>query len=200
MTAKYPITPEIEAEIRRVYLEQVGMGSCAKGDAPVRHLARRLGLPRWKISRRAIELGLIAKQKKEPNWSEKELEILEHHAHKCPAVIQRHLKKEGVARTEVAIVLKRKRMRFLQNLPWCSATSLAECFGVDMKTVQRWILKGHLRATKRGTKRLPQQGGDEWWIKEKDIKQFLIEYICEVDLRKVDKYWLVDVLTGNNGA
>jgi hypothetical protein len=197
--SKYrPATPGIDAEIRRVYQEEVGMGSCMLGESPQRELAYRLGWPRWKVTRRAQHLGLITKTKKQPDWSEQELIILEHHAHKIPEVIQRYLKRYGFERSVTAIVLKRKRMRCLRNLEGQSATDLALCFGVDMKTVQRWILTGYLKAKKRGTHRTEQQGGDMWWIKERDIVEFVKEYVDVIDLRKVDKWWFVGLLTAED--
>jgi len=199
MKKRYTITPETDEQIRRAYQNEVGMGSCSNGDAPVRALAERLNLPRWKVTRQAITLGLVAKQKKEPDWSERELGILERSAHRSPRAIQSRLKRVGMHRSETAIILKRKRMRFLQSLNGQSATSLAECFGVDAKTVRRWILNGHLKAKKRGTERTEKQGGDMWRIKEKDVRRFLVEHVCEIDFRKLDKYWLVDILTGSNG-
>ena len=103
--------------------------------------------------------------------------MLERNSHKCPAVIRRHMKKAGYIRSETAIILKRKRMRYLQNIEGQSANSLAECFGVDAKTVTRWIHDGSLKAADRGTKRTPQQGGDMYYIKEKWIKDFIVNNI-----------------------
>ena len=192
-------TAEMDEEIRRVYREEVGMGSCSLGEHPQRELAQRFGWPRWKVGRRAQSLGLIATQAKQPDWSERELEILEQHAYKVPEMIQKHLKLNGFERSVTGIVLKRKRMRFLSNLEGQSATDLALCFGVDIKTVQRWILKGYLKAKKRGTHRTESQGGDMWWIREKDIVNFIKEYLDVIDLRKVEKWWFVGLLTARKG-
>jgi len=190
---KYVITPEMHERIRRVYQSGTGRGQ-------VRDLARRLGLPRWKIGRYAIRQGWIATQASQPDWSEEELAILEHHAHLCPEYIQKRLARSGYHRSSMAIVLKRKRMRFGSNLKGQSATSLAECFGVDMKVVQRWLLQGWLTAKRRGTKRTARQGGDMWFIKEPAVRRFIVNHVDVIDFRKVDKYWLVDVLTGGPGT
>ena len=192
--AKYIITPEMENEIRRVYREEVGMEPCCKGNDPVRRLAERLDLPRWKVTRTAIRLGLIATQKKELNWSPEELKILESHAHKCPEVIQQHLKKAGYKRSVTGIILKRKRLRLLQNLKGQSATSLAECFGVDMKTVQRWIRQGLIKTNKRELNRTKQQGGNAYYIKDRWVRDFIVKYPELIDLRKVEKHWFIDIL------
>lgn len=184
---KYVITPEIHEKIGRVYQEMTGNNE-------VNELAARIGYPRHKITRYAIQQGWLATQKKEPDWTEAELKILEHLSYLSPEGIQKRLKKAGYSRSVTGIVLKRKRMRFLQNLNGQSMTQLAECFGVDGKTVQRWLLKGWLQAKRRGTNRTELQGGDAWYIKEKDVKNFIIENPELIDLRKVDKFWFIDVV------
>ena len=185
---KYVITQEMHERIKQVYQTMTGRGE-------VNDLADELGLPRWKIGRYATHQGWVAKQKKAPDWNEGELSILERSAHCCPEIIQRRLKNVGFKRSVIGIVLKRKRMRFLQNLHGQSARSVAECFGVDDHVIARWIKLGALKARRRGTNRTSKQGGDHWFIKDLWIKQFVVNYISEIDVRKADKYWLVDLLT-----
>jgi len=45
-----------------------------------------------------------------------------------------------------------------------------------------------------GTDRVAAQGGDQWWIRIKDVRSFVIEHVFHVDLRKVDKFWFVDLV------
>jgi len=186
---KWPITADMHNTIRAAYQGDTGNGQ-------IRDLAIRLGVPRWKVTRYAISQGFTAKQKKEPDWSDRELFILQRNAHLTPAMIRRKLKKYGYHRTEVGIVLKRKRMRFLKNLNGHSASSVAQCFGVDIHTISGYIKNGWLKARKRGTDRTAAQGGDSWYIKEKDIREFIIDSVAVIDFRKIDKYWLVDLLAG----
>ena len=192
------ITDEAKEEIRRVYQEEVGMGAPCNGYGPVRRLAKRLNLPRWKVTRTAINMGLIARQKKESAWSARELKIMETNVHRSPETIQRYLKKEGYNRTTTGIVIKRKKMRMLQNMDGQSATSLAECFGVDAKTVQHWIKKDYLRAERREMKHTPQHKGDTYYIRDRWVKDFVIDNLAVVDFRKADKWWLVSLLTGED--
>jgi len=193
---KHVLPPDADDLIRKAYQEKVGMESCTKKNHPVRDLAKKLGVPRWKISRRACNLGLIAKKKKEPDWTERELKLLESQARFGLETIQRKLKKLGYPRSVTAIMLKRTRMRFLKNINGQSANSLSVCFGVDCKTVTRWIKNGYLKAQKRGTDRTELQGGDMYYIKDKWIKDFIVNSVDEIDFRKLDKYWLVDLLAG----
>ena len=94
----------------------------------------------------------------------------------------------------MGIVLKLKRARCRASLEGFSARSVANCLGVDDHFVTRAIEAGRLRATRRGTARKPAQGGDIWWIREKHLRAYIVDNIWEIDIRKVDKYWFVDLL------
>lgn len=191
---KWRFTPTQDAEIFRIYREVQPVGR----NSAVKDLARRWDLPRWKVSRRARDIGAYEPRIKEAPWSESELHILELNALLSCEVIQRKLKARGYKRSITGINLKRKRMNFrAQQIP-CSSRAVAECFGIDSHAVSRWIEKGLLKATKKGTGRTPQQGGDEWHIKDKDVRQFVIENTGLIDIRKIDKFWLVDLLTGRD--
>jgi len=193
---KYFFSSEMDEEIRRLYQAEVGIKSVAY-QGPVRDLALKFGMPRYAVSKRAVKLGVLPIQKKEPDWSDKEIKILEHAAQYTLPVIQRKLKAAGYRRSQMGILLKRKRMRFLNNLNGHSVRSIATCFGIDDHSVTRWIEKGWLRAKKRGTNRTARQGGDHWYIKDKWIRDFIIDSVSVIDIRKVDKYWLVDLLAGD---
>lgn len=187
--ARYVISPVMHAQIREVYQQMTGNGE-------VEELAAKLGLPRWKVTRYAISQGWIPRGSREPEWTGPELHILEASAHCHPEVIQRHLKKAGFSRCASGIVQKRKRLHLPKNLGGQSVTQLAGCFGVDQKVVQSWVFKGFLKAEKRGTHRQPQQGGDIYFIRDLWVRQFILEYPELVDLRKVDKFWFIDIVAG----
>ena len=194
---KYFFTPEMDAEIREVYQKAVYMPGFHK-TAPVKRLAQRLKIPRWTVSKRAGQLGVRRIIKKEPNWCEQELKILSRQAYKHPEVIQRHLKKAGYYRSVQGIVLKRKRMYLLQGLEFETAHSLADCLGIDGHAVVKYIQKGLLKAKRRGTKRTWRQGGDHYLIKPTNIRKFVIKNVSILDFRKIDKFWLVDLLAGGD--
>jgi hypothetical protein len=197
MRKKYHESEHIDAQIRRVYTEK------RLDTGVVNDLADRLGYPRWWVKRRAAALGL-ARTKEKP-WSDTELEILEENSHKSLAVVQRMLNRQGYKRTTTAIAIKRKRLGFDLREERAiagiySSRQLAELMGIDAKSVTGWITKGLLKAKRRGTARTEMQHGDEWEIKMNDVRSFLIDYTGHWDHRKVDKYWLVDILSGNTGA
>lgn len=70
---------------------------------------------------------------------------------------------------------------------------MASAFGVDSHQVTRWIGTGLLRAQRRGTARMPQQGGDTWLILEKDVVRFIRENAAAYDLRRVDQVWFLEL-------
>lgn len=190
MKTKYHFTLEMDERIRDSYRTDTRKGS-------VDALAEKMMLPRWRVSKRAREIGAYEPRIKEKPWSATELHILEHRAHLTPERIQIALKKAGFRRSLTGIVLKRKRMRFPANLKGMSARQCAECFGLGCaKSVVRWIEKGLLKAERRGTARVEEQGGDMWFIRDKHLRKFVIENVGLIDIRKVDKFWFVDLLTG----
>lgn len=179
----------IDAVIRRTY-----QATPTKGD--ILRLAKTVGRPRWWVSKRAAALGLVTPRFKAPPWTEAEIELIEGRAHQSPATLRRALKALGYARTETAITVQLKRLGASREDPdHFTARGLASVMGVDVKGVTTWIAKGWLRAKRRGTERVEAQGGDLWWIHRRDVRAFIVENVAAVDLRKVDKFWLVDLLT-----
>ena len=189
---KYCFTAAMDEQIRHAYHLYVdhnnrkAIGSCA----------RKLGLPKWLVTRRGGALGLA--RVKEPAWGADEVALLERWGHLTDAVIQRKLKAAGFHRSINGIHLKLKRLRIRQNLDGYSACSLATAFGVDSHKVTNWIRRKMLRATQRGTDRTEQQGGDTFWITQKAVRDFVLVYPDEVDLRKVEKWWFLDLLTNGH--
>ena len=186
---KYEFTDQIDQLIREVYLNHRD----AKTGFGIRPLAKKVGIPHWALKKRARELGLA--RTKELPWSEPELAILSRCAWMSDDRIRLKLKAAGYARTATGIHLKLKRMRFKHDGSYHSAYSLAQALGIDPHAVTRWIKSGHLKAKLRGTARTPQQNGDGYLIQEKDVRRFVLEHPTDIDLRKVDQLWFLDVLT-----
>jgi hypothetical protein len=186
---KYIFTDQIDQLIREIYLNHRD----AKTRPGIRLLARKVGMPHWALKKRARELGLA--RTKELPWSESELAILSRNAWMSDERIRLKLKAAGYSRTVTGIHLKLKRMRFKHEGSFYSAYSLAQALGIDPHAVTRWIKSGHLKAKFRGTARGPQQNGDSYLIQEKDVRRFILEHPTEIDLRKVDQLWFLDLLT-----
>jgi hypothetical protein len=186
---KYFFTDQIDQLIREIYLKHRD----AKTGFGIRPLAKKVGMPHWALKKRARELGLA--RMKELPWSEPELAILARYAWMSDERIRLKLKAVGYARTVTGIHLKLKRMKFKHDGSFYSAYSLAQALGIDPHAVTRWIKSGHLKATLRGTGRTPQQNGDSYLIQEKDVRRFVLQHPTDIDLRKVDQLWFLDIIT-----
>ena len=73
-----------------------------------------------------------------------------------------------------------------------SASGLANIMGIDDHTIANWIAKGLLKATRKDS----DCKNSTYQILPKDVRDFIKSNVAIVDLRKVDKFWLVDLLTG----
>lgn len=189
--AKWTSNEHLDALIRRTYEGRPDKGA-------IKALARDTGRPRAWLRDQAMRLGCAVPRFKEPAWSAAENEIVSENAHRHPATIVKLLKRAGFVRTDVAVVMQRKRLGASTEDPnHFTAHGLAALFGVDGGTVCAWIEKGWLQARKRGTARTEAQGGDQWWIHRRQVRAFVVDNVAAVDFRKVDKFWLVDLLAGS---
>ena len=76
-------------------------------------------------------------------------------------------------------------MRLLSNLEGMSARLCAEFLGVDLHWVLNHIKSGFLRAE---VIRYDRQGKVNYYVREKNIKKFIINHPELIDLRKVEKF------------
>jgi len=186
---RWTSSDHIDAVIRRTYQR-----TPAKGDIDA--LAATINRPRWWVTKRASKLGLVTPRFKEPEWTDAEREIVHDNFHRSAKTIQRMLKRAGHVRTETAITVMGKRLGATREDPHhVTAHGLATLMGVDSKAVSGWIARGLLKARRRGTDRTASQGGDQYWIHLRDVRSFIIENAAVVDIRKVDKFWFIDLIT-----
>jgi hypothetical protein len=184
----YATSPEIDRAIIECYQTRTERGA-------IKALAAKLLRPFWWVKKRAIALGIAQPATREPDWSAAEIELLRAHAHKNEHVIRRLFARHGFKRTATAIVVKRKRLQCDSTDPdHYTARQLSLEFGVDSSTITKWIERGLLKAKRRGTERTAVQGGDMWWIKRRDVRDFVADNAGAVDLRKVNKVWFIDLL------
>ena len=152
-------------------------------------IVAKLGVPTWAVKRRAAALGLS--RPKDRPWTQEEEEYLERNYHRISIkALARRL-----ARSMTAVRLKAKRLRLRKNGEGYTACSLAVALGVDPHWVLCRIRAGKLCATHRNTERTPDQGGDSWLITEAAVVAFIRSCPYELDLRKVDQLWFMDLLT-----
>ncbi|WP_435008055.1 hypothetical protein P12x_005324 [Tundrisphaera lichenicola] len=167
----------------------------------VKEVARRLNEPHWLITQRCRRLGLTRPRKKEPPWSAAEDELMKrvplHDPDNCSEIFKAH----GFSRTATAIMVRAKRINLSRRThAGFSAGAAAKILGLDGKTVAIYCLKGIIKSSRRGTKRLPQQGGDAHSIERADLRQFVIDNLELIDFRKVDKFAIVELLVSEKVA
>lgn len=150
-------------------------------------LVRRLNVPRWTVRKWAGELGLT--RKREPRWTPEDEVYLERNLHcKSLAALAVYL-----GRTKVSVRLKAKRL----GINKCyqegyTMRGLCQGLGCDHKQVERWLERGWLKGRRRQTERT--HAPDVWYFSDDAIRKFIIAHPQEVDPRRFDWLWVVDVL------
>ena len=196
MRQKYHFSAAADAQVEGAY----DAFTRTHSHSAIQACADALGMPHWRIKRRARELGLA--RTKEKDWSSAELAILIENRFYSPTGIRRRLKQAGYERTVLGVLLKRKRLRLTtrNHEDGYTANALAKLLNVDAHVVTRWIAREILPAERRETLRTPQQGGDSYWVRTGDLRAFIFEFPEEIDLRKVDPLWFIELLRGENIA
>lgn len=166
-----------------------------EGRGAVQALADELGVARPLLSKRVVALGLTMPHRKELDWTQAEEELLRRAPLHDPDKAARIFREHGFTRSPTAIMIKCKRLGLSRRYRGTfSAPGAAALLGMDNRTLTNWIEKGWIKAVKRETRRLPQQGGDPWSIERTELRRVVIEMLERIDFRKVDKFALVDLL------
>jgi hypothetical protein len=183
--AKYLFTSEMDKELTYTY--------SINTDTKPRliNLAKKFNMPRWALYQRALKIGVVKSSHQKRLWTGEEIKILKKNAQYAPLTIKKRLEKAGFQRSVASIVLKRKRMRFLSNLEGMSACLCAECLGVDLHWVLNYIRQGLLKAE---IIRHDRQGKTNYFIREKELRRFIINNPELIDLRKIEKYYFIELL------
>ncbi len=190
--ASHDYGPEMDERIRAEW-------PALKGRGAVDALALKLDVPRWWLSKQATKLGLSAPHRKEPRWTEAEDALMRkvplHDPHRAARIFREH----GYPRTPTAIVVRAKRLDLSRRThETLSATGAAKILGVDGKSVTSWCIAGDIKAGRRGSKRLVQQGGDAWAIEPADLRTFILLNLDRIDIRKVEKFAFVALIAGSS--
>ncbi len=183
--AKYFFTSEMDREILFTY-------SINTDNKPrLINLAKKFNMPRWALYQRALKIGAVTSSQQKKPWTDEEIKILESNARYAPLTIKKKLAKAGFQRSIASIVLKRKRMRLLSNMGGMSASLCAEFLGVDLHWLLNYMRQGLLKAEKI---RQDRQGKVNYYIKEKDLRKFIIDNPDLIDLRRVEKYYFIELV------
>ena len=172
---KWFLTDQAAARIRDAYDSK---------PATISLLAQGLGVPRYTVKQWASRLG-VARTKELP-WSAKDVEYLTANYHRYSLkTICRNLK-----RTRTAVILKAKRLRIRKSGEGYTVRSLCLALGEDHHKIDGWIDQGLLNAARRQTTR----ENDFYYIREKEVRRFIIENPTKINVRRVDGVWLIDLL------
>jgi len=187
---KYVIPEHWMPIIKKMYLDE------ATDRGKVGRLAKKIGVPRTKLTNIARSNGWIPVKMAgdyHRAWCDKEDELIIRNGHCAPITTQRRLKKYGYSRSISAIEVRRAKLRACSYSDGMSAQELAMCMGVDSHIVLRAIKAGKLKA-----KRKEGYEGQkvDWFILPKAVREYIKTWLPEIDLRKCEKFWLVDVLAG----
>ena len=141
----YPPNEHLDNQIRRLYGSALQRGAIAE-------FAKRHRRPKWWVSKRAAELGVV-KPISDRNWSPPELDLLARTAHLTPIAASQQFKKAGHSRTVSAIASARKRAGLYQTEARLeagvyTAHQVSELLGLDNTTVIRWINLKLIKATR----------------------------------------------------
>jgi len=191
---KYVISEHWQENIRKMYANGVGKGEVSR-------IAKKIGVPRTKITTLAKRKGWLPKNRTcDPYfWDEREIEIIEKTGMYHPKAVQKRLKKEGYHRTLSAIEVKRLQLRVIQRTRGgdglgMSANELAECMGVDSHKITAAIKTGKLKAKKRPT----YEGiTSPFYILTKHIREYIVNWLPEININYCAKFWLIDLLAND---
>jgi hypothetical protein len=187
----------MDAAVRAIYAQrQITLTDRLSG---MSELAARLGLPEWRLKKRAAELGVS--RIKEKGWTEAEVRLLKRWSHLTPGHIAKKFREAGFKRTVVAVTLQRNRMKLKMNSSgFYSANAVANGLGVDGHRVTNWIIQGALKAQRKGTKRKADQGSDHYLIARADLRAFIFANPDAFVLGKVDQLWFLHVVSNGEVA
>jgi len=153
-------------------------------------LVTQIRFPRHILLARAQRLG-VAQQRHKGPWTEADLAVLHAHLARMPL----HQLAKRLGRTIGAIRTKAIRLGITKShSDGYTARQLADLLGWTHTTVGRCIARGWLHASRRHMGYADKRP-DAYYISEQAVYQFLIEHPEMIPWQRVEKDWLLDVLT-----
>ena len=192
--SKHKWTPEEEDIVRQQYCGS--HQSCRDIAAYLNGAGADPPVTQFAVQGRVTKLGIG--QRENHRWSEREMIRLREWTGRYPPKEIALRLKRGV----VSVTVKMKKMGLLRRAKtgWYTKKDVAEILGVDHKKVQRWMDDGYLPAVPY--QEMPQKnGGGQWYIREADLRAFLLRYPQELVGRNLDICQVFDILVpaGVNG-
>lgn len=157
------------------------LSECYDGtSARIDELQRYLGVPRYIVHRWAREMHLTGSRG--ANWAKEEIAYLEKHINsKRSENIAAHL-----GRTTGAVKAKARQLGI--NVPdGYSLDEVRQGMGCAWDTANKWVRRGYLKGTRCAF------NDHAWDFTDAQIRDFIRSHPEEIDLRRVEKLWFLDV-------
>jgi hypothetical protein len=177
---------------RRLILAVYGNPKYGSVSESIDYLLDRIPVPRRVIKRWGAQLGL-ARTKERP-WSSEELAYLREN-YQRPSGQRASLRSiaQYLGRTKDAVHIKATRMKYRRyGGDAYTFQSLADALGCDSHKVKQWVEKKWLDASLEHSR---EDG--RYAIAPTAIRRFIIEHPSEIDHRRADWLWLLDILIGD---
>lgn len=182
---RYPQNDLVDHQIRQAY----ATGKKGEIQALSARLGRAYGWIRW----RAMQIGCRPVRLKEPDWSAAEDAIFERMDGKGVTAIQTALRRAGFVRTVKAVYCRIHTLGLdLHGAVFMTLEGAARGLGVDSGVLERWVRAHGLKLTPR-----TNHDGEisaYRWVSRAELRRFIVANVVLVDIRKADKFWLVDLL------
>lgn len=174
----------LEKNIRKFYFSPIGRGE-------VKSFCILHNIKYEKLRRLARKLKCY--QSKRILWTREEVKILEKNRESGGKTVHKLLKKAGFDRSIDAVFHKFSDEKSLPGAISNSYTvfELADIMGITSSTITKWINRRLLRAHKGGA--------GIYFLKIKDVREFIIDHVSIISIPNIDKYWLIDILANKKG-
>jgi hypothetical protein len=152
----------------------------------ITELQRYLGVPRRIVHRWARAMHLTGS--KGANWTKDEIAYLEKHFNtKRPEEVADYL-----GRTTLAV--KAKAHQLGMDIPdGYSLDEVRQGLGRSWETANKWVKCGMIKGTRCAF------NATTWNFTDAQIRDFIIAHPEEIDLRRVEKLWFIDILACRDG-
>ena len=193
-TIKHKWTEEEDAIVRQQY--RGSHQSCQDIADYLNYAGAQPPISQFAVQGRVTNLGIG--QRENRRWTEREMNQLREWTGRYPSAMIAEKLKRG----KVSVTVKMQKMGLLRRARtgWYTKKDVAEMLGVDHKKVQRWMDDGYLKAVPY--QEMPQKsGGGQWYIREEDVRAFLLRYPQELVGRNLDLCQVFDIIVpaGVNG-
>lgn len=184
-------TPEIDAIVMAVFHRDKGKNCALIAVDEIRSKLKKV-FGENDVNRRAIELGLTKPRKSSFFWSPEEDQFLMDNIANPPGTLLQLFNKAFPAnqRTLSAIVARIGRIGGVRELLYnngYNATELSKHLHIGKPSIDRMTASGILPGTK--------PNGRDWHYTKANIRRFIVNHPEQIDITKVDKYWLIGILT-----